>query len=193
MWQHQKHRPEVWVEKDAAIGVIEAVCDELDVPYFSCRGYTSSSAMHEAAKRIKAYAMRGQIPVIFHLGDHDPSGVQMSEDIQNRLRRFRVHGLEFRRLALNQDQIEEYAPPPPNPAKETDARYRGYVAVYGEECWELDSLRPEVLADLIREAVLEIRDESQYQHDRAREDRDRELLEQCSEHWPGVVDFLEGL
>jgi hypothetical protein len=37
-WARQKYRPEVWIEKDALVGIIEAVCEEFDVPYFSCRG-----------------------------------------------------------------------------------------------------------------------------------------------------------
>lgn len=44
-WTGQEWRPEVWIEKDALLGVIEGVCVELDVPFFSCRGYTSQSEM----------------------------------------------------------------------------------------------------------------------------------------------------
>ena len=36
-WEGQEYRPEVWIEKDALVGVIEGVCEELDVPFFSCR------------------------------------------------------------------------------------------------------------------------------------------------------------
>ena len=32
---------EVWVEKDALVGVIERACEPLDVGYLSCRGYVS--------------------------------------------------------------------------------------------------------------------------------------------------------
>ena len=57
--------------------------------------------------------------MILHLGDHDPSGIQMTEDIQRRVELFsRGYGdkeqphIEVRRIALNLDQIEEYGPPP---------------------------------------------------------------------------------
>ena len=36
-WQNQESRIEVWIEKDALIGVIEGVCQREDVSYFSCR------------------------------------------------------------------------------------------------------------------------------------------------------------
>lgn len=36
-WDNQPVRVEVWVEKDALVGILERVCEEMDVPYFSCR------------------------------------------------------------------------------------------------------------------------------------------------------------
>ena len=43
LWTDQPLYCEVWIEKDAAVGVVEPVCEEYDVPLFSCRGYNSSS------------------------------------------------------------------------------------------------------------------------------------------------------
>jgi hypothetical protein len=73
-WAQQKYRPEVWIEKDALVGVFERVCQELDVPLFSCRGYTSQSEMWGAAQRMLGHRRQKQAPVVFHFGDHDPSG-----------------------------------------------------------------------------------------------------------------------
>jgi hypothetical protein len=36
-WESQKYRPEVWIEKDALLGVIQGVCTEYKVPYFAHR------------------------------------------------------------------------------------------------------------------------------------------------------------
>jgi hypothetical protein len=36
---------EVWVEKDALVGVLKKVCTRLDIPYLSCRGFISQSSM----------------------------------------------------------------------------------------------------------------------------------------------------
>ena len=52
-WANQPYRPEVWIEKDALSGVVEGICTELDVPFFSCRGYTSQSEMWAGAMRLK--------------------------------------------------------------------------------------------------------------------------------------------
>jgi hypothetical protein len=87
-WAPQHQRIEVWVEKDAAIGVVESVCSANHVPYFSCRGYSSMSEMHEAAQRIRWHIEAGNQVTILHIGDHDPSGLDMTRDIQDRLRQF---------------------------------------------------------------------------------------------------------
>lgn len=156
-WKDQAHRVEVWIEKDALIGVIERACTELDVPYFSCRGYTSQSEMHEAALRIKIYEREGYSPALIHLGDHDPSGKDMSRDIQDRLALF-GSSVEVDRIALNMDQIRKYKPPP-NPAKITDSRAKNYISEFGKSSWELDALDPKVLDSLIRKKILSYRDE----------------------------------
>lgn len=88
IWAPQKRRIEVWIEKDAAIGVIEHVCNRNNVPYFSCRGYTSTSEMWEAANRIGEYLRNGERTVILHIGDHDPSGLDMTRYMDDRLRLF---------------------------------------------------------------------------------------------------------
>lgn len=87
-WAEQETRVQVWIEKDAGIGVIEGVCNEEDVPYFSCRGYTSMSELWASAQRIGATMRGGQNMLVLHIGDHDPSGLDMSRDIEDRLREF---------------------------------------------------------------------------------------------------------
>jgi len=176
-WENQPAYCEVWIEKDALIGVIEGVCNELDVPFFSCRGYTSASEMWQAAQRlIDQERELGKETTIFHLGDHDPSGIDMTRDIQDRLQLFGAY-TDVRRIALTAEQVEQYNPPP-NPAKMTDARYTGYVAEYGEECWELDALEPTVLAELIRQYVTYLIDEDRWQAVEEREVTDKAKLQE---------------
>lgn len=88
LWKPQKRRLEVWVEKDAAIGVIEGVCHLNDIPYFACRGYTSVSELHDAAQRVRWNIEAGDQVTILHIGDHDPSGIDMTRDIEDRMRTF---------------------------------------------------------------------------------------------------------
>jgi hypothetical protein len=192
LWEGQEYRPEVWIEKEALAGVFEPVCNELRVSFFCCRGYTSQSEMYAGAMRLKAYADDGQTPVVLHFGDHDPSGVDMTRDIKSRLELFIGDSLTLERLALNMDQIEEYAPPP-NPCKLTDSRARGergYVARFGNESWELDALDPATLAGLVREAVTRFLDREAWDEKVTEEREHRRLLSEVSANWAGLTEGL---
>lgn len=173
-WAHQPNVVEVWIEKEALAGVFQRVCEELEVPYFACRGYTSQSEMWGAAQRLIGSERRGQKTVILHFGDHDPSGMDMTRDIRGRLELFGC-STEVERLALNMDQVEGYGPPP-NPAKMTDSRFEGYEREFGEESWELDALEPSVLSELVRERVLELRDGRVWEESMEAQEENRERL-----------------
>lgn len=156
MWEGQANRVFVIVEKEALAGVLERVCRQFDMPLLAARGYPSGTVLREfALDDLTAAWEAGQQPVILHLGDHDPSGIDMSRDLDGRLTLFGDYAgnLEFHRIALNMDQIEEQQPPP-NPAKTTDSRFRDYQEKFGEESWELDALTPEYLTNLVNEQVL---------------------------------------
>lgn len=151
LWDSQPCRIEVWIEKEALAGVFERVCRANDVPFLCCRGYTSQSEMWAGSQRLVQYSERGQKVIILHFGDHDPSGIDMTRDITDRLKLFGVD-LQLERLALNMDQVRRYRPPP-NPAKQTDSRFAGYIKSFGHSSWELDALEPRVLSDLVETAL----------------------------------------
>jgi hypothetical protein len=87
-WGNQPYRLECWVEKDALEGIVTQAAHAQDVATFSCRGYGSLSSLWEASQRLYQYIEAGQRPVILHLGDHDPSGIDMTRDISERLNTF---------------------------------------------------------------------------------------------------------
>jgi hypothetical protein len=180
-WRGQPYMVEVWVEKEALVGVIGEVCKELDVNFFACKGYTSQSEMWAASERFKMYSDRGQEPIILHLGDHDPSGIDMTRDIEDRQDMF-AGADTIRRLALNMDQVRKFQPPP-NPAKSTDARFQEYARRYGHKSWELDALEPRVLRDLIKENVLHYRNEKTYKEVLREEQEGREVLQKFEKNW----------
>ena len=189
-WAGQDKRVEVWIEKDALVGVIESVCTENDVPFFACRGYNSQSEMWRAAMRLRRYSERGQEPIIIHLGDHDPSGIDMTRDTIDRLQLFAPGKIEVERIALNMDQVEEYGPPP-NPAKVTDSSAVDYIGKFGHDSWELDALEPMVIVELVRDKIQDIRDQAHWDESKQREETERQLLTDVAERWADVVDFME--
>lgn len=189
-WASQSFRPEVWIEKDALVGVFERVCQSFDVPFFSCRGYSSDSEMWSAAQRLAAWEREGQTPIILHFGDHDPSGIDMSRDIFDRLELFSGFPVEVKRLALNMPQIEQHKPPP-NPAKLTDSRANEYVKKYGGNSWELDALNPEILSNLVAANIESLIDRKAWREAKSRETTQRSVLQKISRNFPQVTKYVE--
>ena len=194
-WIDQPTRPEIWVEKEALAGIVGRVANRCDVGFVSCRGYMSQSEMHAAAMRFLRRANVGQKTVIIHLGDHDPSGVDMTRDIDGRTRLFMEHHAPgsaafVDRIALNMPQIRQYDPPP-NPAKLTDSRYHAYAALHGESSWELDALEPRVLDALIEAAIWENCDREMYSDAHRLEQRQRAQLATLSANWGDIAAELD--
>jgi hypothetical protein len=216
LWENQPFHPEVWIEKAALAGVFDPICTANDVPYFACRGYSSQSALWEAGQRLLECIRNEQKVLILHFGDHDPSGLDMTRDIEDRLKVFlayhtaadqgydpddpaeREYGMdhvssyfEVRRIALTKDQIDEFVPPP-NPVKQTDSRWQQYVQDTGlNESWELDALDPPTLVDLVEEALLEIRDEDRWKKDTELEAAERAQLQKAADQWPKLLKHLK--
>ncbi len=184
-WEYQpvKRHVEVWVEKDAAVGIVVPTCNALRIPYFSCRGYSSSTGLYEAAKRLAQYADEGYEVLVLYLGDHDPSGVQMTESTDEKVSLFARREIEFRRIALTLEQIKEYNPPA-NFVKETDSRTDWYVEKFNTtDCWELDALRPPVVDALIRSHVDPLIDKAAWDKTMEDELEHRRVLLEISSDW----------
>lgn len=190
-WDNQEHRMEVWVEKDALAGVIERACAKRRVPFFACRGYTSQSSQYTASKRFVRYLSDDQHVTIIHLGDHDPSGIDMTRDNTDRLETFlKPYGgdITFKRIALNTNQVRQYNPPP-NPVKLTDSRSPQYKKDFGDESWELDALDPKVIVRLVDREIEKLVDEELWEDALEREGRAKKKLfglVKASKKWKGL-------
>lgn len=183
-WADQPAYVEVMVEKQALEGVLEPLCSELDIAFSANKGYSSSSALYKAGKRLRDRLNEDKKCHVIYLGDHDPSGIDMTRDIVDRLNLFAgvitddeathlknggedlntmieagdYDGVLVHRVALNMDQIKTLRPPK-NPAKMSDSRADDYVRKFGTSSWELDAIEPRQLAKLVRNEVESLRDE----------------------------------
>lgn len=206
-WLDQPVRPEVWVEKDALVGVIDGICKELDVACLSCRGYCSQSEMWAAAQRFAERAEYGQKTRVIYLGDHDPSGLDMSRDIKDRITTFMQYdGCEkdfsLERIAITKEQAEASGMPgipiklgrgsgePGDSAKKGDARAKAYLKEHGALGWELDALPPDMLVGLARTAVSKLRDDELFTEAEEEETEQRALLEKVATRWENVCACL---
>ena len=147
-WATQPKYVEVWVEKVALANLFMEACSGLFVVVFPSRGYSSFTKVMEATERLSDEKPN----VILHFTDHDPSGLDMSEDLRKRFDEYAGLDLEVRRIALTYGQVQQLHLPS-NPTKSTDARSPSYVSQYGNECWELVAVPTDELQKWIREAV----------------------------------------
>lgn len=76
---------ELWSEKDAISGILKRVTQKYHIQLCINKGYTSSSAVYGAYQRFSKKIAAGQKVIILYFGDHDPSGLDMVRDIEDRL------------------------------------------------------------------------------------------------------------
>jgi len=214
--ENQNNHIEVWTEKDAISSILKRVTSPFGVTLVVNKGYTSSTAIYGAYKRFSEAINHGQKIKILYFGDHDPSGLDMIRDINDRLMMMFIRGadedilndafghwkekaysvydvlnlndryekvgslmegndsdevyelfeqgqkelylkdkgfFEIIQVGLTMDQINEFNPPP-NPAKMTDPRMKGYVAKFGRVSWEVDALKPKVMERIVKSAII---------------------------------------
>jgi len=150
VWDNQPQYVEVWVEKDALATLFSSIADGYRVVTYPSRGYSSFTKVYEAINN--RFSLYGNRPItILHFSDHDPSGLNMTQDIQSRLSRYGSHA-KVKRIALTYTQVRQFGLEP-MPTKISDSRWREYSIQYGSQCWELDALPPNELQNIIRDAI----------------------------------------
>ena len=112
------------------------------------RGYASLSFLSTAAEYIDSL----DVPTyIYHCGDHDPSGVNAAEKIEETLRDLApAADITFERLAVLPEQIKWWDLPT-RPTKQTDSRAKGF----GDISVELDAIEPNRLRQIVEDAIEE--------------------------------------
>jgi 5S rRNA maturation endonuclease (ribonuclease M5) len=181
MWETQPQYMEVWVEKDALASLFSTVARGFRVIVFPSRGYSSLTKIKEAVEdRFMERIKHGQYIGVLHFTDHDPSGLNMTSDINKRLGEYLKHALikldeddhetfkqiinkintnkkslcQITRCALTYEQVKWFNLAS-NPTKLSDSRAKEYNVKYGDECWELDALPPDELQKIIRSAIID--------------------------------------
>lgn len=186
-WEDQPNHIQVMVEKQALEGVLIPVCRKLDVTFRANKGYTSQSMMYRLGKELGEIHDRGKDIHVLYFGDHDPSGLDMDRDVQERISLFSGLSVSFERLALKYAQVQVLNPPE-NPAKVTDSRAKQYIKVYGHSSWELDAVEPKELARLVEAAVVNLRDEKLWKEAVKRETEMKSELKEFAKAYRRKVD-----
>jgi hypothetical protein len=173
LWDNIDAYVEVWLEKDALSGVVNRVTSEYDVGLHVARGFSSLSFLAESAEDIREI---NKPTFIYHLGDHDPSGRNAGEKIEQTLREMAPDAeIHFERLAVTAEQIQVYNLPL-RPTKTTDTRAKKFTEEHGEGSVELDALHPDVLRRIVRSAIERHLPSDQLEILKVAEKSERELL-----------------
>jgi hypothetical protein len=174
VWDEQDAYVEVWLEKDALAGVLIDVTAPWDVPLMVTRGYASLSYLHSAAEAIAA---KRKPAYLYYLGDHDPSGVDITRAVEEGLREF-APGAEivFERVAVTVEQIETMGLLT-RPTKGTDTRSKSFDG----ESVEVDAIAPADLKDLVERCITRHIDEDVHARLLDVEEAERETLRRIAE------------
>jgi hypothetical protein len=109
-------------------------------------------------------------------GDFDPSGLDMTRDLERRLRDDHNIGVDMRRVALNPAQCRDWNLRP-DPAKTTDSRASRFIAEYGSvSSVELDAIEPALLVSLIQDELEGVLNMDALRAERAREEQEQAVL-----------------
>jgi hypothetical protein len=170
LWADAGSYVEVWLEKDALAGVIYPVTSMYDVPLMVARGYASLSFLNEAAEYISSL----DVPAyIYHLGDHDPSGVNAGEKIEETLREMAPYAdIYFERIAVTPEQIVEWNLPS-RPTKASDSRAARFDSDFSVE---LDAIEPDRLREIVQAAIKQHLPARQFKVLKAAEESERILI-----------------
>jgi len=184
-WEEQPYCLRVFIEKDALAQVASSVALEYKVTTIPGRGYNSFAQLMGLADELQKI---DKSIIILYFGDFDPTGLDIDRSAGKRLSSYSDRDIKLVRMALTEADIQGL---PSNPTKKTDPRTESYSQKYGECCWELDALPPDVLKDRVRTSIKAYIDEVQWQKDIKRENDGRlhinEVAQKIGAFWDSEV------
>lgn len=167
--ERQPTRILILVEAAGMVPQIVKAVGSYGLSVISSSGFDSLTMKYELAQDI----MSDDRPtIVFHIGDLDPSGVCIFDSIQADVEAFvgDDQDLQFKRIALTPEQVVIYGLPTA-PPKATDKRGDGMT----ETC-QAEALPPDILAQIVKDAVMHHYNMEQYVDDVLAEQRERALL-----------------
>jgi len=193
-WENQRRYILVWVEKEALATPLWQAVNHYNIPVFPAKGYDSWTHFLEAVKKMRE--MGDKELVVLYLGDHDPSGMNIPSDLQNRCKLMNLN-VRFERIAITEEQIDQYNIPKlplrkdPKKGKYKDPRAEKYVEKYGAWFVELDALKPSALKQIVKGEIRELLDLETFEQDLRTEEEEKEFLkdyllsdlDDCIELW----------
>ena len=168
LWEKQDVHVEIWLEKEALAGVLVEITEKYDVPLMVTRGYPSITFLHTAAQEIDEI---GKPAYLYYFGDYDPSGVDISRQVNKRINEFCFTPINFERVAVTREQIG-LLNLPTRPTKKTDSRAKNFH----DESVEVDAIEPNTLRAMVEDCITQHIDGDEYERLMVIEKQERESL-----------------
>ena len=188
LWQTQPKQVEHWSEKGTVRGVLWPVLAKLGVGFRVLHGFSSATSVCDASNNGNA----DRPLVALYVGDWDPSGLCMSEvDLPKRIKEYCGHHIEFRRIALNAEQITS----PPSfsvEEKRKDPHYGWFKKTYGDRRWELDAMDPRQLRDLVEAEIHALIERPSWNEQERLETREQQSLHLKLHSWATPPSLISG-
>lgn len=169
-WSAQPVYIQMLVEKIDLKQLFGDITRKYHIPIATSRGWYSILQRAEMALRFSLWEEQGKMPVLLYCGDHDPTGLQISEALKSNFWDIALGtgwepvNLIVDRFGLNYDLIVEAnltwidnlisaSGRPPDLKKQF---IRDYIAQYGERKVEANALviRPDLAEELVKSAIL---------------------------------------
>ena len=131
---------ELWLEKDSLRALLEKLAMRYRISVVVQRGFASRSCVRDALRRARDKGVRK----VFLILDFDPSGLCIERVNEREM------GVEVIRVALTYEQAKVLVP---RKVKRRDTRARKYMAKYGDRCWEVESLEPRQLLQIVEQTL----------------------------------------
>jgi len=177
IWDDQDAYVEVWLEKEALAGVLLEVTARWDVPLMVTRGYPSISYLYSAGAAIQQI---GKPVYLYYFGDHDPSGVDITRNVEEGIREYAPDAeVCFERVAVTEQQIEA-SNLPTRPTKKSDSRAKHFRG----DSVDVDAIPPKILRQLARECIEQHIDSDILQATYDIENAERDTLDEIVERLP---------
>jgi hypothetical protein len=175
-WYGQPNYVEVWLEKKAAAGTIMSFLKDREIRIVPLGGFDSWGNAYKHSERLNSIIESGikteNIHIIY-LGDFDPSGSDIEKLAGQQLRSFGFYRVNFKRIAVTKQQIQDYGLPHQPEDSTTlqkldgDPRTPGFIARHGQlyavELEALTAFVPDEFEKLVQTEVDSLFDNDIYQ------------------------------
>jgi hypothetical protein len=171
LWASQDTFIEIWCEKDAIASIISEVANSFGVRVFPLHGFSSGTALFNAADTFKKAEAKGKEVCIYYFGDYDPSGLFIDRSALKNLRD--DHGVDpyFERIAIKPEHIRQYNLPT-RPPKKSDTRTKNFQG----EAVEIDAMPMKTLRAMMEQCITQHIDTVVWHREQIIEETERDIF-----------------